>query len=64
MATVAAALGADVLRTGFEDTVHLPNGELSPTNAGLVEALVGIVRSVGREVASPTEARAVLNLIS
>jgi 3-keto-5-aminohexanoate cleavage enzyme len=64
MATVAAALGADVLRTGFEDTVHLPNGDLSPTNAGLVEALVRIVRSVGREVASSTEARAMLNLVS
>jgi 3-keto-5-aminohexanoate cleavage enzyme len=60
--TVAAATGADAARTGFEDTIHLPNGDVAPTNADLVEALVRIVRGVGREVASPAEARCMLNL--
>lgn len=62
ISTVAAALGADALRTGFEDTAHLPSGELAGTNARLVEALVKIARSVGREIASPDEARAMLGL--
>lgn len=62
MAIVAAALGADVLRTGFEDTVTLPDGSQAPTNARLVEALVRIVRDAGRDVASPQEARAILNV--
>jgi 3-keto-5-aminohexanoate cleavage enzyme len=60
--TVASATGADAARTGFEDTIHLPNGDVAPTNADLVEALVRIVRGVGREIASPAEARRMLNL--
>jgi 3-keto-5-aminohexanoate cleavage enzyme len=62
LSTVAAALGADVVRTGFEDATDLPNGELAGTNARLVETLVGLVRSVGRDIASPDEARARFNL--
>ncbi len=62
LSTVAAALGADVVRTGFEDAIHLPNGELAGTNARLVDTLVKLVRSVGRDVAGPDEARALLNL--
>jgi 3-keto-5-aminohexanoate cleavage enzyme len=62
IATVAAAIGAGAARTGFEDTIHLPNGDVAPTNADLVAALVRVVRGVGREVASPDEARRMLNL--
>ena len=62
ISTVAAALGADNLRTGFEDTIHLPDKTVSATNAQLVDALVKAVRSVGREIASVEEARAMLNL--
>jgi 3-keto-5-aminohexanoate cleavage enzyme len=62
MSTVGAALGCDVLRTGFEDTACLPNGELAGTNAKLVEALVKLARATGREIASPEEARVILNL--
>jgi 3-keto-5-aminohexanoate cleavage enzyme len=59
---VAVEMGADVLRTGFEDVVQLPNGDLAPTNAHLIEALVKIVRTAGREVATPQEARRMLNI--
>ena len=62
ISTVAAAIGADNLRTGFEDTIHLPNGDVAVTNARLVEALVKAVRSVGRDIASVEEARTLLNL--
>lgn len=57
ISALGSALGADVLRTGFEDTIHLPNGEIAGCNARLVEALVKIVQATGREIASPDEAR-------
>ncbi len=55
-------LGGDV-RTGLEDTFYLPNGERAADNGQLVEALVGIVHEVRREVAEPAEARKMLGLI-
>ena len=46
-----AELGGDV-RTGLEDTFYLPNGERATSNGTLVDALVRIVREVGREPAT------------
>ncbi len=57
----AAELGGD-LRTGLEDTFYLPNGERAKSNGELIEALATCAREAGREVASPTEARALLGL--
>ncbi len=57
----AAELGGN-LRTGLEDTFYLPDGSRAKTNGELVEALVKVAREVGREVASPDEARAILEL--
>ncbi|MBM4449435.1 MAG: 3-keto-5-aminohexanoate cleavage protein, partial [Chloroflexi bacterium] len=54
-------LGGNV-RTGLEDTFYLPNGEQATDNGALVEALASIVRDVGREVASPSEAREILGV--
>jgi 3-keto-5-aminohexanoate cleavage enzyme len=54
-------LGGNV-RSGLEDTFYLPNGEKAENNGVLVEALAGIVREVGREIASAGEARAILGL--
>jgi uncharacterized protein (DUF849 family) len=50
------------VRTGLEDTFYLPNGERASDNAQLVEALVEIVHEVGKEVASPSEAREILGI--
>ena len=50
------------LRTGVEDTFYLPDGERCRGNGDLIEALVGMAREVGREIASPAEARALLRL--
>lgn len=50
------------VRTGLEDTFYLPNGEKAKNNGVLVEALAGIVREVGSEIASPAEARQILGL--
>lgn len=54
-------LGGNV-RTGLEDTFYLPNGEKAAGNGELIETLVNIVRDVGREVASPAEARQLLGI--
>jgi uncharacterized protein (DUF849 family) len=54
-------LGGNV-RTGLEDTFYLPSGDKATDNGQLVEALVKIVRDVGKEVASPAEAREILGI--
>ncbi|MCP4681119.1 MAG: 3-keto-5-aminohexanoate cleavage protein [Desulfobacterales bacterium] len=54
-------LGGNV-RTGLEDTFYLPNGEKAADNGALIEALVSVVRDVGREVASPSEAHELLGI--
>jgi 3-keto-5-aminohexanoate cleavage enzyme len=56
-----AELGGN-LRSGVEDTFYLPNGEKTTGNGPLIENLVKIAREVGREVASPSEARKILGL--
>jgi uncharacterized protein (DUF849 family) len=55
-------LGGDV-RTGLEDTFYLPNGDRAKDNGSLVAALVKIAREVGREPASPAEARKMLGVL-
>jgi uncharacterized protein (DUF849 family) len=55
----SAELGGH-LRTGVEDTFYLPDGSKSDGNGPLIEALVATARDVGREIASPAEARAFL----
>jgi uncharacterized protein (DUF849 family) len=54
-------LGGDV-RTGLEDTFYLPDGDRASDNGQLVDALVKIVREVGKEPATPAEARQILGL--
>jgi uncharacterized protein (DUF849 family) len=55
-------LGGNV-RTGLEDTLYLPDGARANSNEQLVEALVKMVREVGKEVASPQEARKILGVM-
>jgi 3-keto-5-aminohexanoate cleavage enzyme len=57
----AAELGGH-LRTGLEDTFYLPNGDRARDNGELIAALVKTAREVGREPATPTEARAILGI--
>lgn len=54
-----AELGGN-LRTGVEDTFYLPDGEKVNGNGPLIEAMAKIAREVGREPASPADARAML----
>jgi 3-keto-5-aminohexanoate cleavage enzyme len=55
------ALGGHV-RVGWEDNPYLPDGELAQSNAELVSEVVKIAHRMGREVASPAEARDIIHL--
>jgi uncharacterized protein (DUF849 family) len=57
----AAELGG-MLRTGVEDTFYLPDGEKASGNGALIEALAKCAHNAGRSIASPEEARIILNL--
>jgi 3-keto-5-aminohexanoate cleavage enzyme len=61
MSVLAMAMGGHA-RAGFEDNPYYRPGELARSNAQLVERLVRIARELGREVATPDEARAALRL--
>lgn len=57
----AADLGG-MLRTGVEDTFYLPDGSRTSGNGQLIEALATCARNAGRDIASPAEARAMLDI--
>ena len=61
LVAAASTLGGNV-RVGFEDNFYLPNGGMAASNGDLAGAAAQIVRSTGREVASPAEARAKIGL--
>jgi len=58
---IVIALGGHV-RVGWEDNPYLPDGTIAAHNAQLVETVVRLAREMGREVASPAEARAIVGL--
>ena len=61
MATIGIAMGGHV-RVGFEDNVYLERGVLAKSNGELVEKVVRIAKELGREIATPNEAREILGL--
>ncbi|HZK09804.1 MAG TPA: 3-keto-5-aminohexanoate cleavage protein [Clostridia bacterium] len=61
MAAIGIAMGGHV-RVGFEDNVYLDRGVLAKSNGELVERVVRIAKELGREIASPAEARKILSL--
>ena len=61
MATISAAMGGHV-RVGLEDNLYRAKGVLAQSNAEQVARIRGIVEGLGREVATPDEARAMLGL--
>jgi len=63
MITMGLLLGGNV-RVGFEDNIYLNPGVQAKTNAELVEKAVRLAHELGREVASPAEAREILGLAS
>jgi 3-keto-5-aminohexanoate cleavage enzyme len=62
LAAVAVAMGGHV-RVGLEDNLYYSKGRLA-TNEELVARVVRIAEELGRPVATPGEARAILRLRS
>ena len=60
MATLAIVMGGHV-RVGLEDNLYYRKGELA-TNEQLVQRIARLAGELGREVASPDEAREILGL--
>jgi len=61
MVTLSITLGGHA-RVGLEDNIYLSKGILAKSNAELVEKVVRISREIGRDIASPHEARRILKL--
>jgi len=61
MSTLAMVMGGHV-RAGFEDNPYYRSGELAASNAQLIERLARLARELGREIATPAEARQMLGL--
>jgi 3-keto-5-aminohexanoate cleavage enzyme len=61
MTTMAIIMGGHV-RVGFEDNIYLKKGLPAKSNAELVEKIVRIAEELGREIATPEEARRILKL--
>ncbi|MFJ8245978.1 3-keto-5-aminohexanoate cleavage protein [Peribacillus asahii] len=59
--TMSILLGGHV-RVGMEDSVYYRKGELAKTNAQFVERVVQLSHTLGREIATPNEARDILQL--
>lgn len=61
MAAIGIAMGGHV-RVGFEDNIYLSKGVLAQSNGELVAKVVRIANELGREIATPKEAREILGL--
>jgi uncharacterized protein (DUF849 family) len=58
---MAAAMGGNV-RVGLEDSLWLGAGRLAASNAEQVTRARALIENLGLEVATPDEARQILNL--
>jgi uncharacterized protein (DUF849 family) len=61
MVAVAVVLGGNV-RIGFEDSLYIAKGKLAASNRQLVEKALTLLRLLGKEPATPAEARKLLSL--
>lgn len=61
LAAMAIIHGGHV-RVGFEDNVYLSKGVLAKSNGELVAKVVRMAKELGREIATPAEARRILGL--
>lgn len=61
LSTMVLAMGGNI-RVGFEDNVYYDHGVLAVSNAQFVERAVRIAHELGREIATPEEAREMLQM--
>lgn len=59
----AIAMGASVVRIGFEDSHFLAEGRPAVYNYEEVEKLAALIRAMDLEVATPEEARAIMHIL-
>jgi uncharacterized protein (DUF849 family) len=59
--TQSALLGGNV-RVGLEDSLYIGRGELAKSNAEQVRKIRGIIEALGLDIATPDEARQMLDL--
>lgn len=57
----ALAMGGNV-RTGFEDTIYYERGRLADSNAELIARVARLADEIGREVATPEQARSIVGI--
>jgi len=62
LSTMALLMDCDIVRVGFEDNIHLPDGSVARHNGELCEAIAKIGQTFGREPASVADARQVFGL--
>jgi 3-keto-5-aminohexanoate cleavage enzyme len=62
MSTMALLMDCDIVRVGFEDNIHLPDGSVAENNGQLVAAVAKIAQTFGREPATVAEARQVFRI--
>ena len=58
IATLGLSLGCDLVRVGFEDSIHLPDGSAARDNSDMVRAALRIAAIYGLKPATVEEARA------
>jgi 3-keto-5-aminohexanoate cleavage enzyme len=61
MLAAALVLGGNI-RTGLEDHLYLPSGEMAKSNAEMVDVAAQLCRSTGRKPATVEQAREILSL--
>ncbi|MGZ3617412.1 MAG: 3-keto-5-aminohexanoate cleavage enzyme [Ktedonobacteraceae bacterium] len=61
LGTIALAMGGNV-RVGFEDNIYYRKGQLAKNNAELVARIVRIAHELDRPIATPSQAREMLQL--
>lgn len=61
LAVNAITMGGHV-RVGFEDNIYYKKNQLAASNAQLVKRIVSLSEKLGREIASPDEAREILGI--
>ena len=61
MVAAGIVMGGNV-RVGFEDNIYLEKGHKAASNGELVEKVVRLAKELGREIATPDEAREILKL--
>jgi len=61
MLAAALVLGGNI-RTGLEDHLYLPGGDMATSNGDMVDVAARMARDIGREPATVEEAREILSL--